>query len=72
MTAANAALAKIEAYNIGKGTEPAALSPQDYADAGITGVVAGNLAVVKAQVLAAATGGAEHRLSASLLVLVCC
>jgi outer membrane translocation and assembly module TamA len=59
VTAADAALATIEAYNNGNGTSPAALTVQDYVDAGITGVTAGNLAAVNAQVLAAATGGAD-------------
>ena len=55
----DAALATIEAYNNGDGTSPAALAVADYAAAGITGVTADNLAVVNAQVLAAATGGAD-------------
>jgi len=59
VTAANTALAKIEAYNNGDGSIPAALIAQDYADAGITGVSTDNLAAVNAQVLAAATGGAD-------------
>ncbi|MEK7346626.1 MAG: hypothetical protein AAB176_13150, partial [Pseudomonadota bacterium] len=59
VTAANAALAKIEAYNNGNGTTPAALTPQDYEAAGITGVTAANVAAVNAQVLAQATGGAD-------------
>jgi hypothetical protein len=53
------ALAKIEDYNNGNGTSPAALAVQDYVDAGITGVTTDNLAAVNAQVLAAATGGAD-------------
>lgn len=56
---AAAGLAKIEAYNNGNGTTPAALTVQDYTDAGVTGVTANNLAAVNAQVLAAATGGAD-------------
>ena len=53
------AIRKIEAYNNGDGTTPSALTVQDYVDAGITGVSADNLAAVNAQVLAAATGGAD-------------
>jgi capsule polysaccharide export protein KpsE/RkpR len=59
VTAANAALAKIEAYNNGDGTTPAALTLADYAAAGITGVTADNLAAVNAQVLAQAALGAD-------------
>jgi hypothetical protein len=59
VTAADAALATIEAYNNGDGTTPAALTVADYTAAGITGVTAGNLAAVNANVLAAATGGAD-------------
>ena len=58
-TAADTALAKIEAYNNGDGTTPAALTVADYTAAGITGVTAANLAAVNANVLAAATGGAD-------------
>ncbi len=57
-TAANA-LAKIEAYNNGDGTTPAALTVDDYTAAGVTGVTATNLAAVNANVLAAATGDAD-------------
>ena len=59
VNAANTALAKIEAYNNGNGTTPAALTLADYAAAGITGVTAGNLAAVNAQVLSQAPGGAN-------------
>ena len=57
--AGNAALAKIEAYNNGDGTTPAALTVADYADAGITGVSDFNIIKVNAQVLAATMGGAD-------------
>jgi VCBS repeat-containing protein len=59
VTAGNNALAKIENYNNGNGTNPAALTPEDYAAAGVTGVAAENLAAVNAAVLAAAAGGAN-------------
>ena len=59
VTAANTALAKIEAYNNGNGTTPAALTPADYVAAGITGVTADNLAAVNAQVLKQDVGGAN-------------
>jgi hypothetical protein len=59
VTAANAALAKIEDYNNGDGTTPAALTPQDYAAAGITGVSADNVGAINAKVLAAAVGEAN-------------
>ena len=58
VTAANNALTKIEAYNNGDGTTPPALTLQDYADAGITGVMADNLDAVNAEVLAADPGEA--------------
>ena len=57
--AANAAIAKIEAYNIGDGISPPPLSPEDYAAAGITGVTLSNVAAVNAQVLKQAPGGAD-------------
>ena len=56
VTIANAALAKIEAYNNGDGTSPVALTLQDYLDAGISGVSGANLAALNVQVLAAASG----------------
>jgi len=59
VAAAVAALAKVEAYNNGNGTTPAALTVNDYLQAGITGVRADNLSAVNAKVLAAATGGAD-------------
>jgi len=59
VTTVTDALAKIEAYNNGDDTSPAALDVADYAAAGITGVTADNLAAVNAQVLAAATGDAD-------------
>ncbi|MBP6221117.1 MAG: hypothetical protein KA414_08370, partial [Limnohabitans sp.] len=59
VTAANTALAKIEAYNNGNGTTPAALTPADYKAAGITGVTDDNLAAVNAQVLKQDVGGAN-------------
>ncbi|PVE42685.1 beta strand repeat-containing protein, partial [Limnohabitans planktonicus] len=54
VTAGNNALAKIESYD---GTT--ALGLEDYAEAGITGVTAENLAAVNAQVLAAKAGEAN-------------
>ena len=68
VTAADAAIAAIEAYNNGDGTTPPALTAQDYADAGVTGVSADNLAAVNAQVLAAATGGADTPAEVQALV----
>jgi hypothetical protein len=59
VAAANAALAKIEAYNNGNGISPLALTVNDYANAGITGVNTGNLATINAQILASNTGGAD-------------
>ena len=50
---------KIEAYNNGNGTTPAALTPADYEAAGITGVTPDNVAVVNAQVLKQVEGGAN-------------
>ncbi len=70
VTAANSALTKIEAYNNGDGTTPIALTLQDYADAGITGVSADNLATVNAQVLAAAVGDADTPAEVQTLVTV--
>ncbi len=58
VASANTALAKIEAYNNGDGTTPPALTLSDYADAGVTGVTADNLAAVNKQVLDQALGGA--------------
>jgi hypothetical protein len=55
----DAALAKIEAYNNGNGTTPAALAVADYEAAGITGVTTLNVAAANAQVLAADDGGAD-------------
>jgi hypothetical protein len=68
VTAANTALAKIEAYNNGNGTTPSALTLQDFADAGITGVSADNLAAVNAQVLKQATNGANASPEIQILV----
>ncbi|WP_297723641.1 cadherin repeat domain-containing protein, partial [Limnohabitans sp. Rim8] len=62
------ALSKIEAYNNGNVTIPAALTPVDYANAGITGVTAENVAAVNAQVLAQAAGGADTAPEVQLLV----
>ncbi len=59
VTKANTALAKVEAYNNGNGTAPAALTLADYVAAGVTEVTSDNLAAVNAKVLAAATGGAD-------------
>ncbi|WP_310614864.1 Ig-like domain-containing protein [Limnohabitans sp.] len=59
VAAANTALAKIEAYNNGNGTTSAALTVQDFVDAGITGVTSGNLAAVNANILAQSTGAAN-------------
>ena len=53
------ALAKIEAFNNGNGTTPAALTVVDYEAAGITGVTADNLAAVNSKVLVQSTGGAD-------------
>ncbi len=55
----NTAVTKIEAYNNGDGSSPAALVVADYTAAGVTGVTADNLAAANAKVLAAATGGAD-------------
>ncbi len=55
VNAADGALTKIEDYQ--NGDTP--LTAQDYADAGISGVSATNLAAVNAQVLAASAGGAD-------------
>ena len=68
VTAANSAVAKIEAYNNGDGTTPAALVVADYTAAGVTGVTADNLAAVNANVLAAATGGADTTAEVQALV----
>ncbi len=68
VTAANAAVAKIEAYNNGDGSSPAALTVADYTAAGVTGVTATNLAAVNASVLAAATGGADTTAEVQTLV----
>ena len=68
VTAANSAVAKIEAYNNGDGTTPAALTVADYTAAGVTGVTATNLAAVNASVLAAATGGADTTAEVQTLV----
>ena len=68
VTAANTALAKIEDYNNGNGTTPAALTSQDYANAGITGVTTANLAAVNAKVLAQNTAGADTALEVQALV----
>jgi hypothetical protein len=54
-----AALAKVEAYNNGNGSSPAALTAADYVIAGITGVTSDNLAAVNAQVLQQGVGGAD-------------
>ncbi|NQZ30324.1 MAG: hypothetical protein HRU06_03575, partial [Oceanospirillaceae bacterium] len=59
VTAANAALAKIETYNNGDGSVPGPLSLQDYLDIGVTGVSLNNLAAVNAQILASGTGDAD-------------
>ena len=59
VTAANKALAKIEAYNNGDGISPSALTVQDYKDAGITGVSEFNVALINVSVLAADTGAAD-------------
>ncbi len=56
---ADAALAKIEAYNNGDGVDPAALTVADYEAAGITGVTEDNLAAVNLFILAEDTGGAD-------------
>jgi hypothetical protein len=50
---------KIEAYNNGNGTTPAALTLLDYQAAGVTGVNSDNLAAVNAQVLKQINGGAD-------------
>ncbi len=68
VTDANSAVAKIEAYNNGDGTTPAALTVADYTAAGVTGVTATNLAAVNANVLAAATGGADTTAEVQTLV----
>ena len=68
VTAANSAVTKIEAYNNGDGTSPAALVVADYTAAGVTGVTAANLAAVNASVLAAATGGADTTAEVQTLV----
>eukprot|EP01030_Chromulinospumella_sphaerica_P013634 gene13634-13417_t len=52
VTTANNALAKFEAYKNGRSDDPEALTVDDYAEAGITGVTTDNLAAVNAQVLA--------------------
>ncbi len=57
--AANAALAKIEAFNNGNGTNPEALTVSDYEEAGISGVNANNLAAINAKILALPPGGAD-------------
>ena len=62
------ALAKIEAYNNGNGITPAALTPADYDNAGVTGVTVNNLAVVNALVLAQAPGGADTALKVQALL----
>ena len=54
-----AALAKVEAYNNGNGSSPAALTVADYVIAGITGVTPDNLAAVNAQLLQQGVGGAD-------------
>ncbi len=59
ITAADVAIAKIEAYNNGNGTSPAALVVQDFIDAGVTGVSADNLAAMNAQVLASVSGDTD-------------
>ena len=59
LTGILAALVKIEAYNNGDGTDPAALTTQDYADAHITGVNNLNLDLVNSNVLSQSTGGAD-------------
>ena len=59
VTAADAALEKIELYNQGDGTTPAALSVEDYEAAGITGVDAENLDAVNAAILAQDAQGAD-------------
>ena len=71
VTAANSAVTKIEAYNNGDGTTPAALTVADYTAAGVTGVTATNLAAVNANVLAAATGGADTTAEVQTLVTCC-
>ena len=59
ITALNTAVTKIEAYNNGDGSSPAALVVADYTAAGITGVTADNIAAANVKVLALATGGAD-------------
>ena len=63
------ALSKIEAYNNGNGTTPAALTVADYVAAGITGVTTDNLAAVNAQVLKQGAGGADTAAEVQSLVL---
>ncbi|WP_350296558.1 hypothetical protein, partial [Limnohabitans sp. Rim8] len=62
------ALSKIEAYNNGNGTTPAALTVADYVAAGITGVTTDNLAAVNAQVLKQGAGGADTAAEVQSLV----
>ena len=53
VTAVNTAVTKIEAYNNGDGSSPAALVVADYTAAGVTGVTADNFAAANVKVLAA-------------------
>jgi len=62
------ALAKIEAYNNGDGSDPAALVVQDYIDAGVTGVNNLNLTLVNAEVFGQSTGGADTQSKVQSLV----
>lgn len=62
------ALVKIEAYNNGNGTTPAALTVCDYWAASVTGVNFSNVSALNALVLAQAPGGANTTAKVQALV----
>ncbi len=68
VTQADAALAKIEAYNNGDGISPSALAVADYEAVGVIGVTADNLVAVNASVLGAIKGGADSAPEVQALV----